>query len=120
MTSANGIKSSCRTTVGLLETCGIGADVISISAQKKDIEMNVMIDEDQGKTNINLSLAKTVRCKPPDESEGDNFVPDKVAPPTDLEFFVLEGICLSRVIQLREVISSSITGVVALMSHVPG
>lgn len=66
-------------TVGNVQS---SADVISITAQKKDIEMNVMIDEDQGKTIINLSLAKTVD-QVPDESEGDNFVPDKVAPPTD-------------------------------------
>jgi hypothetical protein len=58
------------------------ADVISISAQKKDIEMNVMIDEDQGKTTINLSLAKTID-QVPDESETENFVPNKAAPPTD-------------------------------------
>jgi hypothetical protein len=66
-------------TVGNVQS---SADVISISAQKKDIEMNVMIDEDQGKTTINLSLAKTVD-QVPDESESENFVPDKVAPPTD-------------------------------------
>jgi hypothetical protein len=44
--------------------------------------MNVMIDEDQGKTTINLSLAKTVD-QVPDESETENFVPNKAAPPTD-------------------------------------
>ena len=66
-------------TVGNVQT---SADVISISAQKKEIEMNVMIDEDQGKTTINLSLAKTVD-QVPDESETENFVPNKVAPPTD-------------------------------------
>ncbi len=66
-------------TVGSVQN---SADVISISAQKKDIEMNVMIDEDQGKTIINLSLAKTID-QVPDESETENFVPNKVAPPTD-------------------------------------
>lgn len=66
-------------TVGNVQN---SADVISISAQKKDIEMNVMIDEDQGKTTINLSLAKTVD-QVPDESESENFVPNKAAPPTD-------------------------------------
>lgn len=66
-------------TVGNVQN---SADVISISAQKKDIEMNVMIDEDQGKTTINLSLAKTVD-QVPDESETENFVPNKAAPPTD-------------------------------------
>jgi len=66
-------------TIGNVQT---SADVISITAQKKDIEMNVMIDEDGGKTTINLSLAKTVDHVP-DESEIENFVPNKVAPPTD-------------------------------------
>jgi len=66
-------------TVGNVQS---SADVISITAQKKDIEMNVMIDEDQGKTTINLSLAKTVDHVP-DESESENYVPSKVAPPTD-------------------------------------
>lgn len=65
--------------VGNVQTTG---GVISIDGKKKDLEMNVMINAEEGKTTISLSIAKA-SDKVPDEAESENFVPDKVAPPTD-------------------------------------
>ncbi|HEY9785029.1 MAG TPA: hypothetical protein V6D17_06465 [Candidatus Obscuribacterales bacterium] len=56
--------------------------MVSISAKKGEVEMNVMIADDGGKTTISLSLGKTIEATP-DESEADNYTPDKVTPPTD-------------------------------------
>lgn len=56
--------------------------MVSISGQKGDVEMNVMIADDGDKTTINLALGKTVDGVP-DENEIRNFIPDKVTPPTD-------------------------------------
>lgn len=65
--------------LGNVQTTG---GVISIDAKKKDLEMNVMINAEESKTTISLSIAKA-SDKVPDEAESENFVPDKVAPPTD-------------------------------------
>jgi hypothetical protein len=56
--------------------------IVSISAQQKDMDGNVMITDDGGKTTISLSVGKTGSEKP-DETENENFSPNKVTPPTD-------------------------------------
>jgi hypothetical protein len=68
--------------VGQVET---SPKLVSISATKKsqDLDSNVMIAEDGGKTTISLQSTKSVEIKKEDEEPSENYTPNKVTPPTD-------------------------------------
>jgi len=57
--------------------------VVSIAGKKKDMDVNVMITEDDGKTTISLSESKSGEGQQPEEQPDENYTPDKVTPPTD-------------------------------------
>jgi hypothetical protein len=57
--------------------------LVSITGAKDNSEMSVMISDDNGKTNISLSLAKQVDSNYADDTKNENFVPNKDTPPTD-------------------------------------
>ncbi|HEY9773234.1 MAG TPA: hypothetical protein V6C81_05445 [Planktothrix sp.] len=58
--------------------------VVSISVHQKDVEGNVMLADDNGKTTISLSAGKSSDTSKEDtESNSENYQPDKVNPPSD-------------------------------------
>ena len=63
----------------------VAPKLVSISATKKDkdLDSNVMIADDGGKTTISLQSTKSVEIKKEDEEPSENFTPNKVTPPTD-------------------------------------
>lgn len=56
--------------------------LISISGHMKDVELNVNISDDGGKTTISVQSGRSVDA-PADEESIENFTPNKVTPPTD-------------------------------------
>lgn len=56
--------------------------LISISGHLKDVEVNVTVADDGGKTTISLQQGRSVDA-PADEETIENFTPNKVTPPTD-------------------------------------
>jgi hypothetical protein len=59
--------------------------LVSISATKKekDLDANVSLADDGGKTTISLQSTKSVEIKKEDEEPTENYTPNKVTPPTD-------------------------------------
>lgn len=59
--------------------------LVSISAKQKDLEANVMLADDGGKTTISLSTGKSLQDGSDKVDEGDleNYKPEKLTPPTD-------------------------------------
>jgi hypothetical protein len=57
--------------------------LISVVGHKGNSELNIMITEDNGTTNISLSIANQVDDNTSDDSSHENYVPDKTTPPTD-------------------------------------
>ncbi len=57
--------------------------LISITGSKNNTELSVMITEDNNNTSISLSLSKQVDSNYNDDSNRENFVPNKDTPPTD-------------------------------------
>jgi hypothetical protein len=59
--------------------------LVSISATKKDkdLDANVSLADDGGKTTISLQSTKSVEIKKEDDEPTENYVPNKVTPPTD-------------------------------------
>lgn len=57
--------------------------LINLSASQKDMEANVLVSGESGKTTISLSVSKTTgEMKAPADDSG-NYEPNKVTPPTD-------------------------------------
>lgn len=56
--------------------------IISISGHLKDVEINVTVGDDGGKTTISLQQGRSVDA-PADEESIENFTPNQVTPPTD-------------------------------------
>jgi hypothetical protein len=58
--------------------------IVSITAHSKEMEGNIFLAEDNGKTTISLSAGKSGDTSKEDaESQSENYSPDKVNPPTD-------------------------------------
>lgn len=57
--------------------------LISITGSKNNTELSVMITGDNDNTSISLSLSKQVDSNYNDDSNRENFVPNKDTPPTD-------------------------------------
>lgn len=58
--------------------------IVSITAHSKDMEGNIFLADDNGKTTINLSAGKSGDTSKEDaESQSENYSPDKTNPPTD-------------------------------------
>jgi hypothetical protein len=68
-----------------IENVQVTPKLVSISATKKDkdLDSNVLIADDGGKTTISLQSTKSVEIKKEDEEPTENFSPNKVTPPTD-------------------------------------
>lgn len=56
--------------------------LINLSASRGDLEANVMVSGESGKTTISLSVSKAFSGGAPDAGNG-NYEPNKVTPPTD-------------------------------------
>jgi hypothetical protein len=58
--------------------------IVSITAHTKQMEGNIFLADDNGKTTISLSAGKSGDTSKEDaESQSDNYSPDKTNPPTD-------------------------------------
>jgi hypothetical protein len=68
-----------------IENVQVAPKLVSISATKKDkdLDSNVLIADDGGKTTISLQSTKSVEIKKEDDEPTENFSPNKVTPPTD-------------------------------------
>jgi hypothetical protein len=65
-----------------IENVQTWAKLVSISAKQKDLEANVMLADDGGKTTISLSAGRAVEDKT-EESDAENYKPEKLNLPTD-------------------------------------
>ena len=57
--------------------------LVSLTGCKNNTELSVMITEDNNNTSISLSLAKQMEGNYNDDSNSENFIPNKDTPPTD-------------------------------------
>ena len=56
--------------------------MVQMSGEKEELEINVMISEEDGKTTVSISAGKSAEGAP-EEVDADNFQPNKITPPTD-------------------------------------
>jgi hypothetical protein len=78
-------QGELKNTGWSVDNVQVSPKLVSISATKKDKELdaNVLLADDGGKTTISLQSTKSVEIKKEDEEPTENYTPNKVTPPTD-------------------------------------